>query len=681
LDSSGGVIGGVEVSVDGGTTWHPVAGRESWTYIWTPTMIGTVTILSRAVDDSGNLETPSAGTSVTVAPPDCPCSNWNSSTIPSQVDSGDPNSVEIGVKFHADYDGYITGIRFYKSTANTGTHIGNLWTTTGTLLGGATFTNETSSGWQQVNFSNPIAITANTDYVASYFAPAGHYSATLGFFATSGIDDPPIHLLQDGVDGPNGLYRYASGSTFPTSTFNSTNYWVDVVYVPAVTMPGAPPALLVIPSSLSFLSQQGSNPPSQSVSAYNEGNGTINWTATSDAPWLSIPSSTGSTPYTMNVSVNSSGLAAGSYSGTITINASSGNHPTQTISVSLTITNFLLTTNFATNGMNGWVASPLGNLAGWSVANQALQYSGGGNSQIYAGNSAWTDYTINVPIKLSSMSNYPGGIRGRVNPITGAGYMLWLYPALGEIILYRASAWDINQPLVQIGAGAAAFDISNFHNVNMTFNGSQIQVLYDGRTIITATDVAYTNGLIALEGLNQLISFGNVLVTGPNPNTGSLSSSSNSLTYSANFAGPNPTPQTVQLSVGGGDLLAWTAMSSASWLTFSPVGGVTPASLQISVNSSSLGGGTYNGTITLVSLGAINSPLVIDVRLTVVLLPPSLVVTPSNLNFVANSGQAPPPAHSPCSMEAQGASPTTFQATLRGFLPRQGQVRRLGVSV
>ena len=30
LDTGGGVVGGVEVSVDGGTTWHPAVGRESW---------------------------------------------------------------------------------------------------------------------------------------------------------------------------------------------------------------------------------------------------------------------------------------------------------------------------------------------------------------------------------------------------------------------------------------------------------------------------------------------------------------------------------------------------------------------------------------------------------------------------------------------------------------------------
>jgi hypothetical protein len=53
----GGVVAGVEVSVDGGTTWHPADGTTAWRYRWTtvaPPPAGSV--LSRAVDDSGNLE-------------------------------------------------------------------------------------------------------------------------------------------------------------------------------------------------------------------------------------------------------------------------------------------------------------------------------------------------------------------------------------------------------------------------------------------------------------------------------------------------------------------------------------------------------------------------------------------------------------------------------------------------
>ena len=67
------------------------------------------------------------------------------------------------MKFTSDVNGLIKGIRFYKGAANTGTHIGSLWIATGTLLAPATFTGETASGWQQVNFATPVAITADTD--------------------------------------------------------------------------------------------------------------------------------------------------------------------------------------------------------------------------------------------------------------------------------------------------------------------------------------------------------------------------------------------------------------------------------------------------------------------------------------------------------------------------------------
>ena len=150
------MVGGVEISLDSGTTWHPASGRENWTYSWTPTVLGSFTLETRATDDSGNIEIPSNGTAViTVNPPDCPCSDWSSSTVPGQVDSGDASAGEYGVRFRSDFDGYITGIRFYKASTNTGTHIGNLWSNSGGLLATATFTNESSSGWQQGELQHP----------------------------------------------------------------------------------------------------------------------------------------------------------------------------------------------------------------------------------------------------------------------------------------------------------------------------------------------------------------------------------------------------------------------------------------------------------------------------------------------------------------------------------------------
>ena len=61
-DTGGGSVAVVEVSTDGGTTWHRATGFENWTYTWTPLAGGSYTIKSRAVDDSVNLETPGAGT-------------------------------------------------------------------------------------------------------------------------------------------------------------------------------------------------------------------------------------------------------------------------------------------------------------------------------------------------------------------------------------------------------------------------------------------------------------------------------------------------------------------------------------------------------------------------------------------------------------------------------------------
>jgi hypothetical protein len=239
-DAGGGVVGGVEVSTDGGATWHPATGRASWTYSWTPSAAGSVTIRTRAADDSGNLETPSAGRTVTVGAQTCPCTIWPASTAPATVDA-DTNAVNLGVKFRADTNGFITGIRFYKGTANTGTHIGALWTSAGGQLASATFSGETASGWQQVNFASPVAVTANTVYVASYFAPVGRYSTGSSYFATAGVDNPPLHALRDGESGGNGLYSYAAGLAFPASTYQSENYWVDVVFTASAPGPDTTP--------------------------------------------------------------------------------------------------------------------------------------------------------------------------------------------------------------------------------------------------------------------------------------------------------------------------------------------------------------------------------------------------------------------------------------------------------
>jgi hypothetical protein len=259
-DTGGGLVAGVEVSTDGGTTWHPASGTTSWTYAWVAHGNPTSTIRSRAVDDSGNLENPSSGRPLDVG---CTCSVWGTGSTPMVSDSGTATGTEVGMKFRSEVSGKVTGVRFYKSSANTGSHIGNLWTTSGTRLASVTFANETASGWQQALFSSPVSINANTTYVVSYFAPNGHTAQDDSYFYPnpsprpdlfSSVDSPPLHALRHSNGTVNGLARSGSSSAFPTASPSAANYWVDVMFdvnTGPSTAPGTPTGVTATPGNAS----------------------------------------------------------------------------------------------------------------------------------------------------------------------------------------------------------------------------------------------------------------------------------------------------------------------------------------------------------------------------------------------------------------------------------------------
>ncbi len=184
----------------------------------------------RIKDPSGNaLEANFNGSFTTAGGPNCPCSIWNNSTTPDQVEVNDPNEVELGLKFQSNVDGFITGIRFFKGANNIGTHIGTLWNSSGEELASVKFMNETASGWQQASFSNPVPIMANTTLIVSYHTEVGLYSVNNDAFATAGVNNPPLQALQDGASNGNGVYKYGNRA-FPMDPFRSSNYWVDVVF-------------------------------------------------------------------------------------------------------------------------------------------------------------------------------------------------------------------------------------------------------------------------------------------------------------------------------------------------------------------------------------------------------------------------------------------------------------------
>jgi hypothetical protein len=170
----------------------------------------------------------SATVSLTVNPPGAGVSLFAPSDTPATITEDDPMPVELGMKFTSDVAGTITGIKFYKGPQNTGAHEGHLWNADGTLLATATFTNETTSGWQTANLNTPVAITAGTTYIASYHT-GGNYSATSNYFDTD-HSNGPLTAPASTAGGGNGVFAYGGSGLFPSGSYNKSNYWVDVVF-------------------------------------------------------------------------------------------------------------------------------------------------------------------------------------------------------------------------------------------------------------------------------------------------------------------------------------------------------------------------------------------------------------------------------------------------------------------
>ena len=273
-----------------------------------PSAAGIFYFTAQVRDSSSPSQTATKPLSMTITPTSMPTvvTIWPSTTAPEVVDGGPDNAAQLGVKFRSDITGTIAGIRFYKADANTGVHVGNLWTSDGTLLATVTFSNETASGWQQVLFATPVAIASNTVYVASYHANNGHYSVDFNYFSGQGVDNPPLHALADGVAGGNGVYAYGASSVFPTQTYNAANYWVDVVF-----QAGSAPTLTSIgitPTNSTILT--GGSQQFTATGTYSDGS---TRDITSQATWTSSN--------TAVATINAAGLATGVFEGTTMISA------------------------------------------------------------------------------------------------------------------------------------------------------------------------------------------------------------------------------------------------------------------------------------------------------------------------------------------------------------------------
>ena len=151
----------------------------------------------------------------------------------------------------------------------------------------ATFTNETATGWQEADFSSPVAIAAGTTYVASYHTNTGEYSVDPNYYANA-YTNGQLTVPSSSSSGGDGVYTYSSSPAFPTNSFNAANYWVDVVFdanAPVVTANPVSGLLLTtenttlsIPASTLLANDTDSQGYPLSISGVsNPSNGTVSY--------------------------------------------------------------------------------------------------------------------------------------------------------------------------------------------------------------------------------------------------------------------------------------------------------------------------------------------------------------------------------------------------------------------
>jgi hypothetical protein len=287
---------------------------------------------------------------------------WTDSSVPGTPETTDTASVTLGLKFSSDVPGAVTGIRFYKGPHKAGTHVANMWSSTGTKLAEITFSGETASGWQQANFSSAVNIAANTTYVISYLAPKGYYACDQNYsWAT--LSAAPLHVS----GAAPGVFAYGSASTFPTGTWNGSNYWVDLVFVPS-TSPN--PSLYTISGSVSGSAATLTLSGAATGSTTTDATGKYTFSGLANGSYVVTASQSGYafTPSTASVTVKGAAITGVNFTATAVV----------PVSHSVTV---------------NWTASTSSNIVGYNVYRGST--SGGPYTQIgFIGGTSYVDANV-----------------------------------------------------------------------------------------------------------------------------------------------------------------------------------------------------------------------------------------------------------------------------------------------
>ncbi|HLH19511.1 MAG TPA: malectin domain-containing carbohydrate-binding protein, partial [Bryobacteraceae bacterium] len=346
---------------------------------------------------------------------------------------------------------------------------------------------------------------------------------------------------------------------------------------PASGGPTPVPGVLAVPSSLAFTATvAGSNPAAQTIAISNSGSGTLNWTASKTQPWLALSATSGTGAASLSVQPVTTGLAAGTYTDTVTIAAAGANPASQTVAVTLTVAPPASAAPVVSINCGG--ASFTGtDGTNWS----ADEYYTGGDL-------AYTGYLINGTPDLYLYRSARQGLYGDFSysiPLPNGTYSLKLRFAE---ILYSAQG----QRVFDVAANGAPL-LTNFDILSevapLTADDKTFPVTVTNGTL----QLAFT-GVAGRAIVNGIQVFPTTATAAP-----SLNVTPSALSFTAAAGSSNPTAQNIAIANTGGGTLNWTASKTQSWLSISATSGTGAATLSVQPVSAGLAAGTYTDTVTI----------------------------------------------------------------------------------